>query len=123
MVTSLTQTGLLNDLWVYSPQTGQWTWIGGSDSPTADGSGSGMYGTQGVPAASNIPTPRSGAATWTDGQGNFWLFGGAFAVTGQGTSLLNDLWEFNPTTKLWAWMSGSNMPGADAPLSSPQGAQ
>ena len=35
-------------------------------------------------------------------------------MTPQGSrvAFLNDLWEFSPTTKEWAWMSGSNTPGA-----------
>jgi hypothetical protein len=108
-----TSTGLLNDVWMYNLQSGLWTWVGGSNEVWGlfSGSGGGVYGTQGMPAAGNIPTPRSGAVEWTDGQGNFWLFGGGYAGNGQGTALLNDLWQLNPTTGLWAWMSGSNMPG------------
>ena len=38
------------------------------------------------------------AVSWVDGTGNLWLFGG---IGG-----LNDLWEYNPATNLWAWISG-----------------
>ena len=36
----------------------------------------GVYGTLGIAAAGNIPGARDSAATWTDSNGNFWLFGG-----------------------------------------------
>jgi hypothetical protein len=46
----------------------------------------------GVPAATNMPSPRDGAVSWIDGSGNLWFFGGE-----DSTALpLNDLWEFTP---------------------------
>ena len=45
-----------------------------------------------------------GAVSWTDSNGNLWLFGGS----NNGTNLFNDLWELNPSTNEWAWMSGGN---------------
>jgi hypothetical protein len=47
------------------------TWVGGSNIPDA----SGVYGTQGVAAATNLPRARDGGVTWTDSSGNLWLFG------------------------------------------------
>jgi hypothetical protein len=38
--------------------------------------------------------------------GNFWLFGGQGGALNQGD--LNYLWEYNPATGEWVWMSGSN---------------
>jgi N-acetylneuraminic acid mutarotase len=68
----------------------------------------GTYGTLGVPAAANVPPGLAGAISWIDSAGNLWLFGGdGYASDGQ-EGLLNDLWEFNPTTKQWTWMSGSS---------------
>ena len=106
----------LNDLWEYSPTTKMWTWVSGSSTaPSANGSQPGVYGTEGVPAASNVPGGRFGAVSWIDASGNLWLFGG----NGQDapTGFLNDLWQFNPSTKEWTWVSGSNtgsMPGGNA---------
>ena len=40
----------------------------------------GVYGTEGVPAAGNIPGSRTGASAWTDTSGNFWLLGGTPAA-------------------------------------------
>ena len=65
--------GLLDDLWEFSPGTGQWTWISGSATVNA----AGVYGDMGIPAAANIPTARYGAGSWIDASGNLWLFGGS----------------------------------------------
>lgn len=97
-------SGELNDLWMYSPSKGQWTWMGGADIVNQPG----VYGTQGVPASTNIPGGRNGASTWTDAGGKFWLFGGS-GVDSTGTSdFLNDLWMFDPSIQEWAWMGGSD---------------
>src|SRR5258708_17829332 len=64
--------GLINDLWAYSPTTQQWTWMGGSKTDNSIG----IFVTLGSTAARNVPGARTGAVSWTDGAGNFWLFGG-----------------------------------------------
>jgi N-acetylneuraminic acid mutarotase len=101
---------------------GEWTWVGGVSTPLVtctrgnqcDGypdpptGYSGVYGTQGVPAAGNVPGSRSGASSWTDSSGNFWLFGGAGFDSGTIDGNLGDLWEFNPSTNEWTWVSGYN---------------
>jgi N-acetylneuraminic acid mutarotase len=95
--------GNLNDLWEFNPTARQWTWVGGSSAENAYGS----YGTQGSASLSNMPGARNSAISWTDSQGNFWLFGGnGEAQSGTGGSL-NDLWMFSPTLG-WEWVSGSN---------------
>jgi hypothetical protein len=97
----------LNDLWEFNSTTKMWTWMSGSSTvPTGNGSQPGVYGTKGVPAASNVPGGRFGAVSWTDTSGNFWLFGGLGQDAPNG--YLNDLWEFNPTSKMWTWISGNN---------------
>jgi hypothetical protein len=95
-----------NDLWKFTPSTGLWTWISGSDTDSA-----GTYGTKGTPAAGNIPGARSFAAAWNDGVGNFWLFGGVYPAlqNGDGVQLYADLWKFTPSTGLWTWVSGSDV--------------
>lgn len=92
---------VLNDLWKYN--AGQWTWVAGSNVIAQHG----VYGTQGVADANNIPGARSMGAMWTDASGNFWLFGGnGFASAGNSGSL-NDIWKFS--NGQWTWMSGSNV--------------
>jgi N-acetylneuraminic acid mutarotase len=96
----------LNDLWEYSPPTGEWAWMSGSDS----GDQPGVYGTPGTPAAGNVPAVRSFPVGWTDLNGNLWLFGGCNAIwmnSPSGYGCLNDLWEYMPSTGEWTWMSGS----------------
>jgi N-acetylneuraminic acid mutarotase len=95
---------MLNDLWSYTPALNQWTWVGGS---TAAGA-SGVYGTQGVAAAGNLPGARQAAVSWVDSAGRFWLFGG-YGVDSTGTNgNLNDLWSYDPGTNRWTWVSGAN---------------
>jgi N-acetylneuraminic acid mutarotase len=98
--------GFLNDLWKFNPATSEWTWMGGSN--TVRGGDSGVYGEQGTPAVANMPGGRSSASRWTDSKGNFWLFGGLGYDSSGNMLLLNDLWEFNPTTGEWAWMGGNS---------------
>jgi hypothetical protein len=101
-------SGFLNDLWEFSPTTQQWTWMGGGSGEDQ----SGVYGTLGVAAAANFPGARSGAASWTDRSGNFWLFGGEGYDANYGESgFLNDLWKYNPTTGQWTWVSGASTLG------------
>jgi hypothetical protein len=99
------QVGELNDLWEFDPSTEGWTWMGGSNKVNQPG----VYGTLGIPAAGNIPGSRSGGANWTDSKGNFGLFGGNGRDAGGDDVALNDLWEFNPVTKQWAWIGGSEV--------------
>ena len=97
------QSGELNDLWRYSPSSGQWTWVAGSNSRSAPG----VFGTQGVATAGNVPGARDRSASWIDGAGDFWLFGGigydASGISGD----LNDLWRYSPASNQWTWVSGS----------------
>ena len=100
--------GDLNDLWEFNPSSNEWTWMGGSSTLPSGLVGPGVYGTLGTPAAGNIPPGRAGAVSWTDPKGNLWLFGGA------GSGTFNDLWEYNPSTDEWTWISGSNTPNQPA---------
>jgi hypothetical protein len=99
----------LNDLWKYS--AGEWTWMGGSKVATLNQSGfyesQGVYGTQGTAAPGNIPGGRSGAVSWTDIDGNLWLFGGGGNDSNGTEGNLNDLWEYS--SGQWTWVSGSNV--------------
>lgn len=116
----LTGQGDFNDLWEYS--NNQWAWMGGLAQPVGFGNyplEPGVYGTMGVPAASNQPGARDSATCWTDAQGNFWLFGGeGFDSTGT-DGLLADLWRYSGGE--WTWMNGPEIalqPGA-APVGTP----
>lgn len=86
-------------------ENSQWTWMKGDATANATG----VYGTQGIAAAANMPGARDNAVTWTDRNGNMWLFGGlGYAAAGSGVGYLNDLWKYDPDTNLWTWMKGDN---------------
>ncbi len=95
--------GDLNDVWSYTPSTGQWTWISGS---SAVGS-KGTYGTRGIPASGSAPGSRINSVAWYTKSG-VWLFGGVGNDSAGAYGGLNDLWRFDPTTDLWTWTDGSN---------------
>jgi len=95
--------GLLNDLWKYNTSTNEWTWMKGSNLANQVG----IYGSQGIYSATNIPGGRKGASSFKDGLGNLWVFGGygydSFGSFGE----LNDLWTYDPSTNQWRWMKGA----------------
>jgi N-acetylneuraminic acid mutarotase len=103
--------GWLNDLWEFNPSIQQWTWVSGSTTiPTCIGDCGqpGVYGTQGISLAGNVPGARYSPSGWTDSKGNLWLWGG-YGFDSAGTlGLLNDLWQFNQGTHIWTWMGGSS---------------
>ena len=82
--------------------------MGGSSTAPAPGCEPGVYGTQGTPAAANVPGSRSLGATWTDASGNLWLFGGGGCDSNANQGSLNDLWRFSPATNQWTWIGGSS---------------
>jgi gliding motility-associated-like protein len=77
--------GTLDDLWMFDPNTTQFTWVGGS----TNSGGPGNYGTMLVPAPTNYPESGAGGAAFRDLQGNFWMFG---AWTAGGKA--NALWKY-----------------------------
>jgi N-acetylneuraminic acid mutarotase len=100
--------GYLNDLWQYSPATGEWTWLGGADSDNA----SGVYGTQGTAAAGNVPGARQAASSWIDSVGNLWLYGGVGYDSNGGVGYLSDLWKYSLSSRQWTWVNGGNTDNA-----------
>ena len=97
--------GNLNELWKFNPATGQWTWVDGSNIIVQNG----IYGTEDIPAAANVPGARQRSVSWMDASGNLWLFGGAGKDSVGGSGSLNDLWKFDPVTGEWTWVDGSNL--------------
>jgi hypothetical protein len=99
----------LNDLWEYNIAGNSWTFhAGGGDLP-------GVYGTQGVAAAGNLPGGRWGASVRRDPtSGKVWVFGGFGCDSTVNPNpfdhcsnlLLNDLWSYSGGQ--WTWVSGTN---------------
>jgi N-acetylneuraminic acid mutarotase len=108
-------TGALSDLWRFNPSTNQWTWMGGSTIVPVNSGCNGcsrgqlpVPGTLGIPAQGNTPGGLSDAMTWSDKNGNLWLFGGWGYTPSGYAGLPNDVWEFNPSINQWAWMGGDS---------------
>jgi gliding motility-associated-like protein len=91
-----------DDMWRFDPLTNTWTWMAGSNITGALA----VHGTLGVSSPANTPGQRWTYAHWTDLQGKFWLYGGLL----NGTTLMGDMWKFDPVTLEWTWMAGSNLP-------------
>lgn len=99
-------SGQLADLWKLD-STGLWTWAGGAAGANAPG----QYGTRGVPSPWSYPGGREAPVAWSDGKGSLWLFGGYGWVSNgssAGSSVLNDLWKLDLSSRQWTWISGSN---------------
>lgn len=103
--TAGTTIGYLNDLWEFTPSSAAWTWVSGSSSSNV----AGVYGTLGTGSATTIPGAREGAASWTDSDGNFWMFGGVGYDSAGTLGDLDDLWEFTPSSGQWTWINGSEV--------------
>ena len=87
-----------NDFWKYNIASNEWTWIGGSD----DENSIGQFGSKGFPHVDYIPAAKGNAVSWSDLDGNFWLFGGR-NIWGP----YNDLWKYDIISKKWTWISGN----------------
>lgn len=103
-----TNQGLLSDFWAFSTQNSTWQRLQEGSSPNQEG----HYGELHVPSGKNIPGSRESGLTWIDRNSNLWLFGGSGYDKQQGPfkqpGLLSDLWFYNTTSSLWAWMGGLN---------------
>jgi PKD repeat protein len=118
-----------NTMWKFDPSINEWTWMRGSTFCCA----AGVYGTLGVPSPNNMPGARAwGTCTWTDGNGDLWLYGGIGYDKFGGYQVLSDLWRYHIATNEWTWIAGpdqgtiavdygtigvpaaSNLPGARA---------
>lgn len=80
-------TGPLNDLWMFDPETGEWTWEAGSNSAYDPAT----YGEVGVVDPSYTPSARRTAPGVTTPDGKLWLFGGNASYNWMG-----DLWRYSP---------------------------
>ncbi|WP_165836437.1 Kelch repeat-containing protein [Taibaiella soli] len=90
-------------LWEYNMITNNWTWVKGSlynHSP--------VYGTKNVASTANIPPPIWGSTTYT-ANNMLYLFGGMSSDVGPNPYYYGTLWEYNPSTNNWAWISGDTL--------------
>ena len=117
----------LNDLWKYDPVINQWAWMKGHMYVDQRG----IYGTQTVKAPDNEPGGRHSQISWTDGSGNFWLFGG-YGYDFSSLGYLGDMWKLEKDDIIWIgndstnWTVPSNwstgiVPGANDNVTIPSG--
>lgn len=53
------------------------------------------------------PGPRQGSSSFTDSDGNFWVFGGnGYDFTGN-QGFYNDLWKYDRASETWEWVDGN----------------
>jgi len=100
----------LNDVWQYNRVLGQWVWRAGANTFNSPGT----YGTLGVEAPGNTPGARHTGTTWTDADGDLWLFGGYGIGASGAPAWLNDLWRFDRSSGRWTHMKGSTATGGAA---------
>ncbi len=95
--------GLLNSLWKYDPSTNNWAWIKGDK--TIDQAG--VYGNKGIAHSANKPGARYCSQSWTDDNGDLYLFGG-YGYDKNIHGELNDIWKYNIPTNEWTWIKGDS---------------
>ena|GEM_PF-5220437 len=55
------------------------------------------------------PGARYGASTWTDKEGNYWIFGGNGYDASGNLGLLNDLWKLDSKSGEWQFVKGGKL--------------
>ena len=93
--------GMRHDMWKYDVSSNLWTWMHGPGTPSS----SPVYGVQGVFGPNVLPgeTDAGLQATWTDNNGDFWLF------CNSGGSIMNNnsMWKYDVSLNQWAWIHGN----------------
>lgn len=86
------------------PPAPNWSWEGGPNTPKQKGTYPATAGGTGSPGS------RLDAATWSDGAGKLYLYGGfGYGDSLLNTGILSDLWscDLNTTPPVWTWLGGS----------------
>jgi len=85
-----------SDVWTYNMTSNTWAWVAGSNLTN----GTSQYN-ESAPGGAT-PSPRACGASWAGEDGNLYLFGGhEFNETSEIMTLLNDVWQFNTSSKQW----------------------
>ncbi|MEY4875540.1 MAG: hypothetical protein RL708_689, partial [Bacteroidota bacterium] len=63
------------------------------------------YNVKGQFSVNSTPSGRQGSLTWTDAQGDMWLYGGKDT-----TGLHSDMWKYNIALNMWMWVGGDSTP-------------
>jgi N-acetylneuraminic acid mutarotase len=100
--------GISQSVSAQTSSANEWTWVGGSSTTGSTGYEATVYGILGTPSGGNTPGSRFDGVSWTDKNGNLWLFGGETSIGPPDIEEPNDLWEFSPSTNEWTWMGGGS---------------
>lgn len=98
------RAGTYNDVWSYNIETKEWTWLDGINQ-TAGLTVTSTIGTIGS-GTKLFPKARNGAHTWTDNDGNFWLYGGS-PNSNSALGMLNDMWKYDADNDFWKYYGGA----------------
>lgn len=90
---------ILNDFWRYTPGTNTFLRLGSILTNLPGG----VYGTKGKLSSTNKPGARQESASWTDREGNLWLYGGEYY-----NDLYRDMWKYDVKLNQWGWISGDS---------------
>jgi N-acetylneuraminic acid mutarotase len=93
-----------NDLWNFNTSTNEWVWMSGDNTTNP----AGVYGIQGIADINNKPSGRQEAMAYQNASGRFILFGGRGYNINNTFTTLSEVWEYNPATNEWTWISGNN---------------
>lgn len=88
-----------NDFWEFDKSTKMWTWLNGAQYNETPYS---FYSAIGVSSAQNYPRSRAKSQSWSDSEGNLWLFSGG---NDEGY-YLNDFWKYDVVSGNWILMGG-----------------
>ena len=99
--------GRLNDIWQYDFILKQFRWIAGSNKIDRVG----IYGIKGSYSPDNVLGGRYRHTSFLYGN-TIIIFGGSGYDTFS-TGLLNDIWQFDISTKLFRWIAGNNTRNQD----------
>jgi len=104
-IKDLGQNAFYNDLWLFDPKKGQWTWVSGSSLQNVKTNNS----QKNKEDNNQQPSPRMKALTWYDRLNNqLWLYGGyGVDSTGNQSGGLSDMWYYDIKKDTWVWVSGT----------------
>lgn len=86
---SSNNNGLLNDLWRFNLTTSQWTWMSGSNGPSANAT----YGTINVSSTNNTPGARENPVGFST-PGAFYIYGG-YGYGNPANGTMNDFFRYD----------------------------
>lgn len=106
LVGGQSDNGVLSDVWSYEPSSGIWTFEAGSQPEVSPAQA--VFGQFRIPSINNLMPSRTGFSAAMDRHAGVIFIHGGTANNG---ASLADMWSFNVTNKLFAWIGGQ--PGAN----------